>query len=207
MEEDPTKRMTSQAALEHPWLRFVPPYKEERLRTQSPEPASASIPISKDVSMAEPGRSFALEGQMSVDPVPGAYPSSQERPLQRRRQVIEEAYERGLPPALPADLIANVARLSAIDEADEALALAEARPLKRKERESVDASGSAQPEAMDAEPGVPATGAAKRGRGRGGRATRGRGARPPANQAGPSSEAENVRRSNRLQSPTKPVRA
>ncbi|KAI0338234.1 kinase-like protein [Trametopsis cervina] len=135
LEEDPLKRMTLTDALNHPWLASCHP---DPTPSQIPrEEISAAATIMRDVSMREP-----LSDSMSMNldspppsapqPMPGAFPggSQYDRPIQRRRKVIDEAREKGEAVEPTAEMIEH-ARLEQ-QRADAHFFSHTSRPRKRK---------------------------------------------------------------------------
>ena len=104
LQQRPSVRMELDKALLHPWLAECHQQRlhgttKEREATASPHSSSQALP---DVSMAGPSVASAMvvdeDGAPVSSPpnvIPGAYPSSQLQPLQRRRKVLDEAREAG----------------------------------------------------------------------------------------------------------------
>lgn len=222
--------MTLTDALNHPWLASCHP---DPTPSQIPrEEISAAATIMRDVSMREP-----LSDSMSMNldspppsapqPMPGAFPggSQYDRPIQRRRKVIDEAREKGEAVEPTAEMIEH-ARLEQ-QRADAHFFSHTSRPRKRKADDHPESplqpmeEEEGEDEAMGGMSAPRVTRAARRGRdaeeaqetpmraqrGRG----RGRGGktnRPVVDDPQEIADGSpRVRRSTRLQSPAKPGRS
>jgi ser/thr/tyr protein kinase RAD53 len=216
LDQNPETRMTLKDALDHDW--FVSLRNDRREATATPEPEASQpsqgqyLGVNPDVSMRdarseEPSGDPPSSQSNNNYPVPGAYPTgsqsqsqSQDRALQRRRKILDDARDRGIQPPEPTpEMIQNVQR------AEGALDDTAVRPLKRKANDEFDSSLSPMPEddedadMVPEEPGPSrkgGKGAAGPSAKRGPRAGRTRGVKASAAQDG--EESPRVRRSNRL---------